>query len=191
MRREDRYFKNLMRRIHMELQYKIDKAQGKIEWLYWMLPLMGIAMIISSFYSSIAGSLPFYGGFLILIWSILNAQIYRVRINNLRNGYFAVLSTGEKIKPDLKKVILYTSFCLLPLHLMFIFSIALAMVIKELLGWVILGVPFTFISFFAMWSFSSTWKDMNIKITFFWVMQILIFVMVNATTILFFSDLNM
>ena len=125
MRREDRYFKNLMRRIHMELQYKIDKAQGKIEWLYWMLPLMGIGMIISSLYSSIAGSLPFYGGFLILIWSILNAQIYRVRINNLRNGYFAVLSMGEKIKPDLKKVILYTFFCLLPLHLMFIFSTAL------------------------------------------------------------------
>ena len=164
-----------------------DSKQNRIkDLLFLVFPGVGILLIVSKFWLPLETSIfRIFGFFLILYWSIVFAQVNRARLHDFQNGYFALLSIGEEIKLDKKRVILYTFFCLLPLYMMLTIPSILAIIIGEIAAWVFLGVPFLFISAFAMWGFSSVWKDLHLNPIFFWMMQLLIFATFNGLVFLF------
>ena len=183
MRDPHRYLQNQLKE---KQEHPADKRFQKSDGVLWVLPILGVILMLSALLSPQLGVLPFFGFFLILFWGILMATTYRKRFNVLRAEYIARWKNEERVAVDMKEIYINTFFCLMPLYFMLTLPAVAVVMIGELMAWLMVGVPATFISFVVMVAFSSIWKDLYLKLSRFWLMQLLIFLIANGFVLLFY-----
>ena len=162
-----------------------DKPESGSMFLV-IFPLLGAAMIIWGFFAPRLGILPFLGFFFILFWAIMTARKYRTKFDILRSEYLARWRNEEQIAVDLKRVCGYTALSLLPLYFLMALPAIMVTIVGELMAWLMIGASSTIISFIVMCSFVTTWKDLYLKLRYYWLMQLFAFVLINGTVALIY-----
>ena len=183
MRNPQQYLKNQLKD---KKEHPADHRYQSRDGVLWILPILGVILMLSAFLNTQLGVLPFFGFFLVLFWGIMMATSYRKKFNVLRAEYIARWKNEERVQVDMKKVYVNTFFCLMPLYFMLTLPAVVVVMIGELMAWLMVGVPATFISVVVMAAFSSIWKDLYLKLSRFWLMQLLIFLSANGFVLLFY-----
>lgn len=167
--------------ISMQAKGKLQFGSGKkkVNPLTHILLVMGLLFFVSGFFSERLTMLPFFGVFLILIWSILNARACRVRLNMLRVEFIAQLRNEIEVKAPLGVVMRLTFFCLLPIYCMWCIP-ALMFAMGGTVGWLSVGAPFWVVSTVAFVSFGAVWKDLYLKMRYYWGMHFLVWLPINV-----------
>ena len=147
---------------------------------YVVFLILGIAMLVWGFLAPRLGVLPFLGFFFILFWTIMTAREYHGKFNALRAEYIAKWRNEEKISVDTKKVSKYTALSLLPLYLLMAMPWALVVIIGHMMAWLMMGASSTIISIVVLHAFSATWKDLYIKLRYYWLMQAAVFAAISG-----------
>lgn len=153
---------------------------------YSFFLIVGVVMIVRGIFSPKLGVLPFIGFFFILFWMILTAREYHEKFDDLRREYIIKWMNDEKIAVDKKRVVIYTALSLLPLYFLMALPCMVVLIVGELMAWLMVGAAGTIFTFVAMFAFSATWKELYLKLRYFWLMQLSAFVLINGVGLLCF-----
>ena len=158
---------------------QFGSKKPKINPLVWVLLIIGGFFLLSGLFAERLTVLPLFGVFLILIWSILYARASRIRLNMLRAELHVQWRQENMVKAPLGIVLRLTFFCLLPIYCMWVIPAAM-FVAGGMVGWLSLGTPFWIISTVAFFSFGAVWKDMYLKMRYYWGMHFLVWLPINV-----------
>ena len=156
------------------------RSQKKSTLFYIVFLVLGIAMLVWGFFAPRLGILPFLGFFFILFWTIMTAREYHGKFIDLRAEYIAKWRNEEKIAVDMKTVAKYTALSLLPLYFLMAVPWALVVIIGHMMAWLMMGASSTIISIVVLHAFSATWKDLYIKLRYYWLMQAAVFAAISG-----------
>ena len=164
---------------------QFGSKKPKINPLTYILLVMGALFLVSAFFSERLTALPLFGGFLILIWTIRYSRANRVCLNMLRVELHVQWRQENMVKAPLWLVIRYSFFCLLPIYCMWLVPAAM-FVAGGMMGWLSLGTPFWVISTVVFFSFGAVWKDMYLKMRYYWGMHFLVWLPINLCGMLLY-----
>lgn len=164
---------------------QFGSRKKKINPLAWILLIMGVIFLVSGLFAERLTVLPLFGVFLILIWSVIYARACRVCLNMLRVEFLAQLRNEVEVKAPLWLVLRLTFFCLLPIYCMWVIPAAM-FVAGGFMGWMALGAPFWIISMVAFVSFGAVWKDLYLKMRYYWGLHFSVWLPINLCGMLLY-----
>ena len=167
--------------ISMQASGKLQfgSKRPKVNPLSYILLVMGALFVVSAFFSERLTVLPLFGAFLILLWSILNSRASRISLNMLRMEFIAQLRNEIEVKAPLGLVLRLSFFCLLPIYCMWCIP-AVMFVAGGVTGWLAVGIPFWTISTIVFFSFGTVWKDLYLKMRYYWGLHFLVWLPINV-----------